>query len=231
MSFDPLGGWNPNGPLDPRALAAAQAFIIPNAAIFEKLKGPILRIYLHWAVEAFGCLDAQYNLEVDLENGEWVMKVTHDPRDNAPGLDDNAEAAHTWHRNTGALGIAITGMDGASEHDFGPDGVQRHELEFLCALAALVCLECGIEANGRVAAPGTNHLDNNRHNVNTTGEHNLLTHGECAVIDMYPGERWDLGSFVALPDGVDLTPEMRTRCGDALRTRAHLYKAALAHLI
>lgn len=221
MTFDPLGGWNPNAPLDPGALHAAHNMPMPPIPF-----GKITRVYLHWAVEPFGCTDGQYNFEVDLENGKWVMVQTHNPQDNAPGVNSNREASHTWHRNTGAIGIAISGMDGASETNFGPDGVQRHELEYLCALAARVCSAYHIDANGTVANGGT-HADNNGNPVNTTGEHNILTHGECAVIDAYPGERWDLGSFVALPPGVSLTPEMRTACGNALRTRIHLYKAAL----
>jgi hypothetical protein len=118
-------------------------------------------------------------------------------------------------------------MDGASETNFGPDGVQVHELEFLCALAALCAVEYGIDSNGTVAAPGSDHLDNNNANVNTAGEHNILTHGECAVIDAYPTERWDLGTLVALADGASLTPAMRSQCGDALRERIHGYAVAL----
>lgn len=224
MSFDTLGGWNPGGPLLADALNSAKTFL---ATLPEVPKGLLQRLYLHWAVEAFGCLDAQYNLEVDLEGGKWVMKMTHNPQDNAPGLNNNSEASHTWHRNTGAIGVAISGMDGAGEHNFGPDGVQRHEIEFLCALAAAACEKYGIDTSGLVASPGSNHADNNGNNVNTTGEPNILTHGECAVIDAYPDERWDLGSLVALPDGVDLTPAMRTATGNALRQRIHFYKTAL----
>lgn len=224
MSFNPLGSFNVNAPLSQDALSAAKAFHSSLPAI---AKGLITRIYLHWAVEAFGCLDGQYNFEVDLEGGKWVMKLTHNPQDNAPGLDNNPEASHTWHRNTGAVGIAIAGMDGARESNFGPDGVQLHELEYLCALAALCAVTYGVDSNGTVAAPGSSHTDNNGNSVNTTGERNILTHGECAVIDAYPGERWDLGSFVALPEGVSLTPEMRTACGNALRARIHEYAAAL----
>lgn len=222
-SFNPLGNFNTSASIDQNALNAAKAFRSKLPAV---PKGLLDRIYLHWAVEAYGCLDGQYNLEIDLEGGKWGMFLTHNPQDNAPGMDDAAMASHTWHRNTGAIGIAISGMDGAGEHDFGPDGVQVHELEYLCALAALACVTYEIDSQGTVQN-GAVHSDNNGNSVNTRGEHNILTHGECAVIDAYPGERWDLGSLVALPNGVELTPAMRSACGDALRARIHEYAAAL----
>lgn len=226
--FDPLGGWNASAPADLGILNAARAFVQQHAASFGGLRGLITRLYLHWSVAPFGCTFGDYHFMINLVDGSWVFQFTHDPRDNAPGLNNNPEASHTWHRNTGAIGIAIGGMDNASVHDFGPDGVQRHELEYLCALAAVVCAECGIDASGVVPSPGSNHADNNGQNVNTTGEHTILTHGECAVIDAYPSERWDLGCLVPLPSGVELTPAMRTQSGDALRQRIHVYKAALS---
>jgi hypothetical protein len=222
--YNPIGQFNPAAPLLPDALAAAKAF---RSKLPQIPARGITRIYLHWAVEPFGCTDGQYNFEVDLEGGKWVMVETHDPRDNVAGLNSNPSASHTWHRNTGAIGIAISGMDGATTTDFGPDGVQMHELEYLCALAALVAVEYGVDSNGLVPAPGADHADDNGSNVNTTSEHNILTHGECAVIDAYPTERWDLGCLHALPSGVSLTPSMRSASGDALRQRIHLYAAAL----
>jgi hypothetical protein len=89
-----------------------------------------------------------------------------------------------------------------------------------------------VDTNGTVPAPGATHPSSNdsgNHpgNVNTTGEHNLLTHAECAVIDDYPTERWDEGSLVPLPAGVSLTTAMRSQCGDALRARTHEYAVAL----
>lgn len=221
--FNPLGNFNVHAPIAEEALSAAKAF---RSQVPSIPKGLLSRVYLHWSVEGYGACDGQYNFVVDLRDGKWTLLLAHDPRDNAPGLNSNSEASHTWHRNTGAVGIAINGMDGAGEHDFGPDAVQVHELEYLCALAALVCVTYGIDSNGTVA-DGSTHADNNGNPVNTRGEHNILTHGECAVIDAYPDERWDLGSFVSLPEGVNLTPAMRSACGDALRARIHEYAVAL----
>ncbi len=229
MDFSPLGDFNPNAPLLAQAVAAAQAI----ARTFPGFPGSLLkRIYYHWAVEPFGCLDSAYNGEVNLENDQWVMKLTHDFRDNMPGLNSNVPASHTWQRNTGAIGIAIAGMDGATTTDFGPDGVQLHELEFLCAFGAAACISYGLDALGKVPAPGETHPSSNDSGnvpgpINTTGEFNIETHATCAMYDDYRGERWDLGSLHAMPPGLDLSDGMRIASAEALRFRTHLYVAAL----
>jgi hypothetical protein len=71
--FSPLGGFNPNAPLLQAALDAARA-IMPS---FPDLQGLLRRLYYHWAVEPFGCLDGAYNGEVDLENDAWGLHITH----------------------------------------------------------------------------------------------------------------------------------------------------------
>jgi hypothetical protein len=192
------------------------------------------RLYLHWTLSPFGCTFADYNGEVDFEGGDWVMIVTHDPRDNAAGLTSSAGAAHTWHRNTGAVGVAIAGMTGATQHDFGPDRVTPVGLDHLCAAAAAFASRYGIDALGTVPH-GSTHADNDGDLINTNGEQNILTHAECAIIDGYlcgftadPDCRWDLGSLTAMPAGTSLTKAMVSQCGDALRQRVHAYAAALA---
>jgi hypothetical protein len=224
MSFNPIGFFEPGAPLLEEAVAAARAFVpqLPTVP-----GGSINREYLHWEVEPWDDADPAYNGVVVLRDGKWQMVLSHDPRDQVAGLNDNAPASHTWHRNTGAVGLAIAGMSGASTTDFGPYPVQVHQLEYLCAMAAAFAVKYGIDTAGTVPPPGSNHADDDGNNVNTTGEHTILTHGECAVIDAYPDERWDLASFVPLPAGLSLTTQMRSQCGDALRERIHLYAAAL----
>jgi hypothetical protein len=224
MGFNPLGNFNPNAPVSDVVIAAAKTF---RATLPSIPDGLISRLYLHWSVAGLCAEFPDYNAEKEFVDGQHILKITHDPRDNAPGLNNNQMASHTWHRNTGALGIAITGMDGANVHNFGPDPVTVAGLEYLCAGAAALCLQYGLDANGTVLT-GSTHLDNNGNTVNTAGEPIILTHAECAVLDAYPTERWDLGSLCPLPDGVDLTPEMRTQCGNALRQRVHTLKLALA---
>jgi len=229
MSFNPLGKFDPSAAVDAAVVAKAKAVLTSLPAVPA---GLLTRLYLHWTVAPFGCTFGDYNGEADFEKGIWQMIVTHDPRDNAPGLTHNPEASHTWHRNTGAVGVSIAGMNGATQHDFGPDAVTVTGLEHLCACAAAFATAYGIDALGTVQTGTTHQGDNGP--VNTAGEHTILTHAECASIDGYlcgytsdPDCRWDLGSLVALPSGVSLTKDMVSRCGDALRQRVHAYKAAL----
>lgn len=221
--FDPTNGFG-KGPILPEALAAAEAFLktLPDVPPRDLLRG-----YYHWSVAGYACIFHDYNVMIILKDGKWTIVMTDSPADNAPGVNNNPVASHTWHRNTGAFGVSVSGMDGATTSNFGPDPVQMHEIEFQCAAMAALCVKYGVDTMGTVPAPGSNHTDDNGNNVNTTGEPNLLTHAECAIIDAYPTERWDEGSFIPLPSGVSLTPEMRTTCGNALRSRTHEYAAAL----
>ncbi len=230
MPFNPLGNFNPSAPIDSGVLAKARTLL---AALPEVPADSLSRLYLHWTVAPFGCTFGDYNGEVDYEGGNWKMIVTHDPRDNAVGVNNNEPASHTWHRNTGAVGVSIAGMSGATESNFGPDAVTLTGLEHLCAAAAAFAQRYGIDAIGTVTS-GATHLGDGGKQINTTGEHTILTHAECANIDGYlcgfttdPDCRWDLGSFVALPAGTALTREMVSQCGDALRQHVHVYKAAL----
>ena len=221
--WNPLGNFNPDADVIPEVLAAAKAFA---ATLPSVPAGDLKRGYFHWTVAPMGMCFADYNFEALIENGKWSLKMTHDPRDNAPGVDDNAVASHTYMRNTGAIGIAITGMDGAGVgiHNFGSDPVTVMGLTYLCAGMAAACYKYGIDVNGLSSGSPYG------------GEPNLLTHAEAAnrpgnpkQYDNYfvTGERWDLASFQPLPAGVDLTAEMATVCGNALRALTHKYKLAL----
>ena len=198
--------FNPNATIDNAVLAKARLFMGTLPDIPE---GDIHRIYLHWAVAPFGCTFTDYNFMVNLINGQWVIQTTGDPRDNVPGLTNKPVHSHTWHRNSYALGIAIGGMDGATTSNFGPDAVQLHELEVLCAAAATVAKAYGVQANLPVGI--------------TMREHTIMTHAECAAQDGYFGERWDLARFEPGP----ISPEIARAHGDLLRKRIHVIKAAM----
>jgi hypothetical protein len=219
MSFNPLGNFDPHAPIDPKIIAAAQAFerTLPAAPPGHGLK----RIYDHWTVAAQGCDFTDYNGEAKLVNGAHVLTLEHNPLDEIVGFNSAPEIAGTWHRNTGSIACAIAGMDGATETDFGPDAVTVAGLTYLCAMNAAFARHFSIDVLGRVPSPGENHAGNNGQLINTSGEHNMETHGEVAVIDGYASERWDLGSFAPLPADVALTSAMRTQCGDALRLMTH----------
>ena len=213
--FNPLGDFNPAAQLDKTVFAKAKTLLesLPDAPT-----GSLSRVYLHWTGLPFGRTVDAYNGLADFRNGEWSLALKRDPRDNA-GLTDTDAAAHTWRRNRGAVGVAVSGMSAATENDFGPDALTSAGLDHLCAAAAAFAYRYGINPLGT---------------VERSGEFNILTHAECARIDGYlcgftsdPDCRWDLGSLVALPDGTSLTEVMVSQCGDALRHRVQAYAIAL----
>lgn len=224
MPFNPLGAFNPAAPVDQGALAEGRRYA---AALPACPPHSLRRIYGHWTVGHFGQDFPDYNGSVSFDGTHFHLHIPHDPRDNAIGVNNNAPASHTFHRNTGAFGIATDDMVFANEHNFGPEPLTMAALEYLCAGVAAVALKYGIDLTGTSTdAP-------------YAGEPTFLTHAEAAdrpgVPPQYaaygPGstsERIDLASFVPAPAGESFTAQTATACGNALRQRAHLYKLALA---
>ena len=209
-----------------KALNYFKALVVNLKKNYPVKAGLLTRIYLHWAVAGRGSTFTDYNLMVLSDNNNFRIVVTGNPQDNVAGLNGNAIHSHTWNRNTNAIGIAIDGMDGATVNNFGPDALSESSLLYLCGAAAAVAKAYGIDTSGKVIN-GTNHLDNNGNNVNTTGENTIITHGEAAIIDAYSSERWDLGTLAPLPSGVGLTSEMRIASGNQLRALIHRIKLEL----
>ena len=188
-------------------------------------KGALNRIYMHCSFAPNGMKYSDYNV-MTLLNGKLTVSITGNPQDNVPGLTDNAIHPHTFHRNEGAVGISIDGMEDAKTDDFGSNAHSQLELLYLCGCVAATAKAYDIDISG-VVKKGKTHLDKDGGTVNTKGENNALTHAECAVIDLYPNERWDLGILEAIAKGKSLTPKMRTTSGNILRECAHRIKLLL----
>lgn len=173
----------------------------------------ISRIYYHWTVEGQGACDGAYNIVCPLIGGLYRATIATSPRLNATNPVQDGYAAHTWQRNSNAVGIAVNGMDGANvgPSNFGDDPVQMHAVEVLCAAGAAVALKYGLDASSQ--------LDN--------GEFTIETHATVAVYDGYADERWDLARFHA--DPAPLTNAERTASAALLRARTHQYKYALTN--
>ena len=201
--------------------------------------GVIDRIYLHWTAGPFHHESSLYNAEIDLDAAgtSWTMIVTHDPRQNARGLDNSTMASHTYRRNTGAVGISVAGMDSGTFANFGPDAVQMHELEFLCACAAAFAQKYDVQADAPAPMkfPGGGRPDR---------EHTIMTHAEAALttpsdtkdgvhFEHYycfkdghdPDCRWDLAATNAQATAPSENQAFAT--GELLRGRIHQYKTAL----
>lgn len=223
MTFSPLGRFNPAAPLNAAALAEARAFAAKLPSVPH---GAIDRIYGHWTVGHYNQDFNDYNGAVRYDGKAFHLDVVGDPRDNAIGVNDNTPHYHTYERNTGSFGISTDDMAGADEHNFGSEPVTVMTLEFLCAGVAAVAKKYEIDLAGTSTRSPY------------AGEPTFLTHAEAADRPgspaQYPpygpgstSERWDLASFVAFPAGLSATAATAKICGDALRARAHAYKAAL----
>ena len=198
MNFDPVG------PLDLTALAKAHDFMLqlPDLEAGESLT----RAYLHWPGGGYCDRDGAYNCSTVFENGTWLPEITHDPRCNAKQIADGDDyAAHTYHRNSFAIGCAINGM--------GPgDPIQEHELEVFLAMVGAIAFKYNLDVAGRV--------ESGEH----AGEPVIMTHAEAAIADGYWPDRVDLA---ALPPDTDYTPQGAAATATGLRFKARRYKLAL----
>ena len=121
------------------------------------------RIYLHWSAGHYGQFSPAYHIHID-QNGEIYVST-----------DDLEEVkAHTWRRNTGALGVSLACCYKGTSNDLGPEPPTEAQINGMAAVIAALC-----EA---IPLP----LD---------VEH-VMTHAEIADVDGYgPAttvERWDL---------------------------------------
>ena len=164
----------------------------------KQAKGRITTIYLHWTAGRYGQVFDDYHLCIDKDGTVYVT------------CDELCERkSHTWHRNTGTIGIALCcgydatcelptgisagtawGATGPDEYrdpyqamvDYGSEPPTPIQIEVLAKIVAILCRELGL-AN--------------------TSEH-VNTHCEIAFRDGYgpgsgdPETKWDLWF---LPDG------------------------------
>lgn len=219
--FNPLGSFDSLSPLNSSALAEAELYYgrLPTCP-----PNTIRRIYGHWTVGHRDQDFPDYNGSVAFDGAHFHLHIPHDPRDNAIGVNNNTPASHTYHRNTGAFGIATDDMVFATTHDFGTEGVTMMTIEYFCAGIAAVAKKYDIDLQGKV------------HGGAYSGEPTFFTHAEAADHSGAPSqyeaygpattfERWDFLTFVPIPQGVTFTNS--SICGNALRTRAQNYKLKL----
>ena len=132
-------------------------------------RGYINKIYLHWTGGHYGQPFGDYHLNIDLDGSLYT---------NMNSFMDTK--AHTWRRNTGAIGISLCCCYGASidregNIDYGYEPPTPEQLDMMAKVVAKLCVEIGIYTEG-----------------------NVWTHAEVADFDGYgihdndPDMRWDL---------------------------------------
>lgn len=123
-------------------------------------------IYLHWSAGHYHQFYDDYHMSID---DDGSVHVTCD------SLADIL--AHTWHRNTGAVGISMACGAFCTSNDLGEEAPTDAQVEGMAKVVAVLCqtLEIPIDKD------------------------HVITHAEAANMDGYgpyqTWERWDLWFF------------------------------------
>lgn len=163
--------------------------------IAKRANGHINKIYLHWTAGNYHQFFKDYHINIDFDG--TILISTEDFTD---------IKWHTWHRNTGAIGIALCCCVGAKANsgynaDFGFQPPTEEQIEALSKVVALLSKTL---------------------NLAITKE-NIMTHCEAATLDGYgpfSGDketRWDLWYLK------DFDKSMKNG-GDVIRGKANWYK-------
>lgn len=160
------------------------------------------KIYLHWTAGHYGQYYLNdYHIAIDYDGSIYV--------DN--GLDE--VLAHTYRRNTGAVGITLACCVGATSDDLGSEPPTAEQIEVMAQVITVV-------ADGLWLTIDKDHV---------------LTHGEAADNEdgLYPHdpygpkstcERWDL-EYLGTSESSSFNPYATdgSRGGDVLRGKAIWY--------
>lgn len=155
----------------------------------------LTRVHWHWTAGGGypSDLDRQhYHYLIDrdgqVHHGRWPVEANI-------ALKSGAYAAHTLNANTGAIGIGVCGMAGASERPFSPGRAPMTELQIdaLVELTAQLCRDHGIQVARRT----------------------VLSHAEVQpTLGIKQRGKWDISWLPGMA-----APSDPVRVGDGLRAR------------
>ena len=165
----------------------------------HRAKGKITKLYLHWTAGRYEQVFDDYHISIGKTGTIYLS------------CDDFTELkAHTWHRNTGAIGITLCcgylafliGGEPLPIINFGPEPPTQLQIESMAQVIAVISHGLGLEISYE----------------------NVKTHAEAAIEDGYgpygedPDLRWDLWYIPDLPSTFSLKPG-----GEVLRGKALWY--------
>lgn len=174
------------------------------AARSAGLENPL--IILHWTAGHYGqYFPDDYHIEID-ENGEILLST--------PDLSEVLE--HTWHLNTGTVGISLCCCAFATTEDLGDEPPTDVQIETMAQVIAVLCADLWLSIRDDI----------------------VMTHGEVADSDEFYDEddlygpqsdemeRWDL-EFLGTDESPEYDPWATdgSRGGDVLRKKAENYLA------
>ena len=161
------------------------------------------KIYLHWTAGHYGQYYLNdYHIAIDADGSIYVNH------------DFDEVLAHTYHRNSGAVGITLACCVGATSDNLGSEPPTNAQIEVMAQVIVAV-------ADGLWLTIDKNHV---------------LTHGEAADNEdgIYPHdpygpkstcERWDL-EYLGTGESPSFNPYATdgSRGGDVLRGKANWYR-------
>lgn len=146
--------------------------------------GRSVKVYLHWSAGHYGQFFDDYHINIDQDGSIYAS------------TDDLSEVlAHTYHRNTGAVGVSMACCAGATSNDLGDESPTTAQIDAMAKVVMVLCDEFGLEIN----------------------KDNVMTHGEAAdnIDGIYASEpygcqstceRWDL-QFLATKESSAYTTD------------------------
>ena len=159
------------------------------------------KVIMHWTAGWGDSLFDDYHVSVTTDGEIYVSE------------DSFAEVLeHTWHLNTGTVGVAMCCCVGATTEDLGEEPPTDAQIEVFSQVIAAICDGLWLTINDK----------------------NVLTHGEAAdstelydEVDLYGPrhtcERWDL-EYLGTPESPVFAPySYGRRGGDVLRGKANWY--------
>ena len=170
-------------------------------ALYAKAGGTP-RIYLHWSAGHYNQVFDDYHINIK-GNGDIVAST-----------DDLSETlAHTYHRNTGAIGISLACGYGANTEDLGDEPPTEQQIENMAYTVAVLCYVLDIPID--------------KEHVMTHGEAADNEDGRCPHEPYGPRttcERWDL-EYLGTEESPSFNPwaEDGSRGGDVIRGKANWY--------
>lgn len=170
-------------------------------ALYAKAGGTP-KIYLHWSAGHYNQVFDDYHINIK-GNGDIVAST-----------DDLSETlAHTYHRNTGAIGISLACGYGANTEDLGDEPPTEQQIENMAYTVAVLCYVLDIPID--------------KMHVMTHGEAADNEDGRCPHEPYGPRttcERWDL-EYLGTNESPSFNPwaEDGSRGGDVIRGKANWY--------
>lgn len=170
-----------------------------------KALGRDVKIYLHWTAGRYGQKYDDYHINIDQDGSLWAS------------TDDLSEAlAHTWHRNTGSVGVTLCACYGATTDNLGDYAPTAAQIEAMAQVVAVLAPALWL----------------------TIDRYRVMTHAEAAdnIDGMLPAgdeygpcndcERWDL-QFLGTAESPAWTTDYDDPAegGNVIRGKANYYKA------